>query len=100
MRTEISATCFPSEIGRFIDLHRRLRLDAPGTNRKEISMIEPLAYTIPDACNASAASRSAIYRAVKNGELTLRKRGKRSLILADELRRWLQSLPVASNHNT
>ena len=63
-------------------------------------MIEPLAYTIPDACKASAASRSAIYRAVKSGDLTLRKRGTRSLILADELRRWLQSLPVASNHDT
>ena len=63
-------------------------------------MSDTLAYTIPEACKAGAASRSAIYRAVKSGELTLRKRGTRSLILADELRRWLQSLPVASNHNT
>jgi excisionase family DNA binding protein len=60
-------------------------------------MSDTLAYTIPDACKASAASRSAIYRAVKAGELTLRKRGTRSLIMADELRRWLQSLPVASS---
>ena len=63
-------------------------------------MSDTLAYTIPDACRISAASRSAIYRAVKAGELTLRKRGTRSLILADELRRWLQSLPVASDHST
>lgn len=60
-------------------------------------MSDTLAYTIPDACRISAASRSAIYRAVKSGELTLRKRGTRSLIMADELRRWLQSLPVASS---
>ena len=60
-------------------------------------MTEPFAYSVPDACKASAASRSAIYRAVKAGDLTLRKRGTRSLILADELRRWLQSLPVASS---
>ena len=63
-------------------------------------MSDTLAYTIPDACKASAASRSAIYRAIKSGDLTLRKRGTRSLIMADELRRWLQSLPVASNHST
>jgi len=63
-------------------------------------MSDTLAYTIPDACKASAASRSAIYRAIKSGDLTLRKRGTRSLIMADELRRWLQSLPVASNHKT
>ena len=60
-------------------------------------MSDTLAYTIPDACRISAASRSAIYRAVKSGDLTLRKRGTRSLIMADELRRWLQSLPVASS---
>ena len=58
-------------------------------------MSDTLAYTIPDACKASAASRSAIYRAVKAGELTLRKRGARSLILVDELRRWLERLPKA-----
>ena len=63
-------------------------------------MSTPLAYTIPDACKMGAASRSAIYRAVKSGDLVLRKRGTRSLIMADELRRWLQSLPVASNHTT
>ena len=63
-------------------------------------MSDTLAYTIPDACRISAASRSAIYRAVKAGELTLRKRGTRSLILADELPRWHQSLPVASDHST
>lgn len=56
---------------------------------------EPLAYTIPAAVKAAAVSRTELYRAVGRGELTLRKRGKRSLILADELRRWVQSLPAA-----
>ena len=35
-------------------------------------MSTPLAYTIPDACKMGAASRSAIYRAVKSGDLVLR----------------------------
>ena len=57
---------------------------------------EPLAYTIPAAVKAAAVSRTELYRAVSRGELTLRKRGKRSLILADELRRWVLSLPPAT----
>jgi hypothetical protein len=58
-------------------------------------MSNPLAYTIAEAVRAAAVSRSELYRAVKRGELALRKRGKRSIILADELRRWLASLPTA-----
>jgi len=57
---------------------------------------ELLAYTIPAAVKAAAVSRTELYRAVSRGELTLRKRGKRSLILADELRRWVQALPAAA----
>ena len=60
-------------------------------------MSDTLAYTIPEACKAGAASRSAIYRAVKCGDLTLRKRGKRSFILAEELRRWLNAMPESAN---
>jgi hypothetical protein len=58
---------------------------------------EPLAYTIPAAVKAAAVSRTELYRAVARKELVIRKRGKRSLILADELRRWVQSLPTANN---
>jgi hypothetical protein len=56
---------------------------------------EPLAYTIPAAVKAAAVSRTELYRAVGRGELTFRKRGKRSIILADELKRWLDSLPTS-----
>ena len=58
-------------------------------------MTDQLAYTIPQAVEASAVSRTEIYRAAKRGELEFRKRGKRTLILADELIRWVQSLPTA-----
>jgi hypothetical protein len=57
---------------------------------------KPLAYTISEAVKAAAISRTELYRAFGRGELTLRKRGKRSLILADELRRWIESLPTAT----
>jgi hypothetical protein len=58
--------------------------------------MELLAYTVAEAVRVAAVSRTELYRAVGRGELVLRKRGKRSLILADELRRWLQSLPAAN----
>jgi len=57
-------------------------------------MSEQLAYTIQEAVKAAAVSRTELYRSVQRGELILRKRGKRSLILADDLRRWVESLPA------
>ena len=56
---------------------------------------EPLAYTISQACKAAAVSRTELYRAFARHELTRRKRGKRSLILAVDLRRWVEALPLA-----
>jgi len=56
---------------------------------------EQLAFTVAEAVKAAAVSRTELYRAVGRGELTMRKRGKRSLILVDELRRWLANLPKA-----
>lgn len=58
-------------------------------------MLDKIAFTIPEAVQFAAASRTQIYAAIKRGELEARKRGKRTLILADELRRWVQSLPIA-----
>jgi hypothetical protein len=52
-----------------------------------------LAYDIPGAVEASGQSRSGIYEAIKAGKLIARKRGFRTVILADDLRRWLESLP-------
>jgi excisionase family DNA binding protein len=55
--------------------------------------MEPIAFSIPDACEASRIGRTRVYAAIRAGELRARKNGKRTLILADDLRRWLESLP-------
>ena len=52
-----------------------------------------LAYDIPGAVEASGQSRTGIYAAIKTGALVARKRNSRTLILADDLRRWLEALP-------
>jgi Helix-turn-helix domain len=51
-----------------------------------------LVYSIPDVMAATDAGRTTVYRAIQSGELVARKRGRRTIILADDLRRWLNSL--------
>jgi excisionase family DNA binding protein len=54
----------------------------------------PMALKISEACVASRCGRTTIYEAIKRGELRALKRGKSTLILESDLRRWLESLPA------
>ena len=53
----------------------------------------PIALTIAEVCAASRIGRTRIYEAIRAGELRARKHGRRTLVLIDDLRRWLESLP-------
>ncbi|HEV2898014.1 MAG TPA: helix-turn-helix domain-containing protein [Pseudaminobacter sp.] len=55
-----------------------------------------IAVTIPEAVEITGIGRSSLYALFKAGSLTRRKSGKRSLILVEELERYMKSLPVAS----
>lgn len=57
-------------------------------------MHEPIAVTIPDAVRLTGCSRSALYLALKRGELTARKAGRRTLIAYADLEAYLASLPT------
>jgi hypothetical protein len=59
-----------------------------------------LAYNILEACRVSGISRTSLYEHFKAGTITPRKDGKRTLVLASDLKRFLESLPAAQSPTT
>lgn len=54
---------------------------------------DKLAYHIDEASKNGAGSRSEIYEALRRGDLKAKKRGRRTVILREDLARYLATLP-------
>lgn len=59
--------------------------------------MEKLAYTIKELEEAGGGSRTKLYEAMNCGALRARKRGKSTIILADDAKAYLESLPDYSD---
>jgi excisionase family DNA binding protein len=56
-------------------------------------MSTPIAYTVKEACAVSRTGKTTLYGAIRRRDLVARKLGKKTLILEDDLRRWIEQLP-------
>jgi excisionase family DNA binding protein len=56
-------------------------------------MDKQLAHSIAEACGIARIGRTTLYDAIGTGDLLAHKCGRRTLVFASDLERWLQSLP-------
>lgn len=52
-----------------------------------------LAFSIPEVCRITGFGRTTIYAALKSGHLKARRYGRRTLVLEQDLLRFLNGLP-------
>jgi excisionase family DNA binding protein len=56
--------------------------------------LAPIALSVAEAANAAGLGRTSLYSAISEGLLRTRKFGRRTLIEAEELQRFIKSLPA------
>jgi excisionase family DNA binding protein len=56
--------------------------------------MDQLLYTISQCCRMAAIGRTKFYELVANGDIPVRKVGKRTLVSASDLRDWVERLPA------
>jgi excisionase family DNA binding protein len=61
-------------------------------------MTERIAYTIVEACAFAGVRRTSLYKAIGAGELRAIKCGGRTLVLPEDLHRWLEGMPAIAPH--
>ncbi len=54
----------------------------------------PLAHSVEEAAACANCGRTTVYAAIKSRALAARKIGRRTIILDEDLRGWLASLPM------
>lgn len=65
------------------------------TTKSPANLNPRLAMSVPEAVVASGLSRTSLYEAIKSGDLVARKFGSRTVILREDLLRFLNNLASA-----
>jgi len=60
-------------------------------------MAAPIALSVSEACAVARIGRTRIYEEIRAKRLPARKNGRRTIILADDLRRYLEALPAVGS---
>lgn len=60
--------------------------------------ITPLSYSVTNAAKALDVSRSTVYNLIASGQIVALKMGTRTIVTAEELKRYLGTLPKAEIH--
>ena len=56
--------------------------------------LAPIAYRIEDVPAVAGVSRTRVFQAARRRELTVRKAGRASIVMHDDLMAWIKSLPT------
>ena len=59
-------------------------------------MTTKVAYTIAEVCALASVGRTTVYQSINEGQLRAVKLGRRTLILAEDLQKWLGGMPSAA----
>lgn len=57
--------------------------------------MQKAAFTVREVAHQGAMSERQVYRLLKDGKLKARKQGRKTLILSEDFRAWLDTLPLA-----
>jgi excisionase family DNA binding protein len=57
---------------------------------------QKLSYTVAETVTAVGLGRSRLYQEIREGRLRVVKAGRRTLILSQDLQKWLDALPAAT----
>jgi Helix-turn-helix domain len=62
-------------------------------SEKSESPFRRVAHSIPEVCAATGLGRDSVYAAIRTGKLVARKYGRRTVVLEDDMRAFLEALP-------
>jgi len=68
----------------------------PANTKTALRRSDKAAYSIPEICAETTLGRNSVYSEIAKGRLRITKVGRRTIVLAEDFRRWLETLNGAA----